>query len=109
MNPITITRGDTLTLSYQLREDGVAMDITGMTFKLAVKQGISEASYMIGPVDGTIDDAALGKFSFPLTETETGQGPFAGVMEIAMYDVLDNKTTLSAAGGVEFRLVEDIV
>ena len=27
MNPIVITRGDTLTLSYQLKEDGVAKDI----------------------------------------------------------------------------------
>ncbi len=109
MNPLKIVRGDTLTLSYQLREDGVAKDITGMSFKLAVKEGISEASYKIGPVDGAIDDAASGMFSFALTETETDQSPFAGVMEIAMYDALGKKTTLSEAGGVGFRLMEDIV
>ena len=109
MNPMTITRGDTITLSYQLKEDGVAMDITGMSFKLAVKEGMTDTAYKIDPVDGTIDDAALGKFSFALTDTETDQSPFAGVMELAMYDASSNKTTLTAAGGVVFRLVEDIV
>ncbi len=109
MNPIKITRGDNVTLSYQLKEDGVAKDITGMTFKLAVKEGITDASYKVDPVTGTIDDAATGKFSFELTEVETDQSPFAGQMEIAMYNGSGDKTTLSAAGGVEFRLVEDIV
>ncbi len=109
MNPITLTRGDTVTLSYQLKEDGAAKDITGMTFKLAVKEAVSDASYKISPVSGTIDDAALGKFSFALTDIETDQSPFAGVMEIAMYDAQSKKTTLTAAGGVVFRLVEDIV
>ena len=109
MNPIVITRGDTLTLSYQLKEDGVAKDITGMTFKLAVKEGITDASYKISPISGTIDDASSGKFSFALTDTETDQAAFAGVMEMAMYDGSGNKTTLTGAGGIAFRLVEDIV
>ncbi len=109
MNPITITRGDTITLSYQLKEDGALKDITGMSFKLAVKEGITDTAYKIDPVDGTIDDAESGKFSFALSATETDQAPFAGVMEIAMYDASSNKTTLSAAGGLSFRLVEDIV
>ena len=109
MNPITITRGDTITLSYQLKEDGASKDITGMSFKLAVKEGLEDAAYRISPVDGAIDDAASGKFSFALTETETDQSPFRGVMEISMYDAQSSKTTLSTAGGVVFRLVEDIV
>ncbi len=109
MNPITITRGDNVTLSYQLKEDDVARDITGMTFKLAVKEGLTDAAYKIDPVDGTIEDASSGKFSFALTDTETGQAPFAGLLEIAMYDGSGNKTTLTGAGGLAFRLVEDIV
>ena len=109
MNPITITRGDKVTLSYQLKEDGSPKDITGMSFKLAVKEGLEDAAYRIDPIDGTIDDAASGKFSFALTSTETDQSPFRGVMEISMYDAQSNKTTLTAAGGVVFRLVEDIV
>lgn len=109
MNPIEITRGDKVTLSYQLKEDGTPKDITGMTFKLAVKEGLTDASYKIDPVTGTIDDAAYGKFSFALTDTETDQAAFAGLMEISMYDASSNKTTLTSAGGLSFRLVEDIV
>ncbi len=109
MNPIKITRGDNVTLSYQLKEDGVAKDITGMSFKLAVKENLTDTAFKIAAVDGTIDDEATGKFSFALTDTETDQSPFAGVMEIAMYDGSGNKTTLTPPGGLAFRLMEDIV
>ncbi len=108
MKPITITRGDTVTLKYQLKEDGVALDITVMSFKLAVKERISDTAFKIAAVDGTIDDAATGKFSFALTNTETDQAPFKGLVEIAMYDGSGNKTTLTEPGGVVFRIVEDI-
>ena len=109
MNPITITRGDTLTFFYQLKEDGAAKDITGMSFKLAVKERATDTAYKIDPVEGTVDDEALGKFSFALADTETGQAAFAGVMEIAMYDGSGNKTTLTAPGGVGFRVVEEVL
>ncbi len=109
MNPITITRGDNVTLSYQLKEDGAAKDITGMSFKLAVKVKAADATFKIDPVTGTIDDEAAGKFSFALTDTETDQAPFAGLMEMAMYDASSNKTTLTPAGGLLFKIVEDIL
>ena len=109
MNPIAITRADTATLSYQLMEDGVAKDITGMTFKLAVKGKAADDAFKIAAVVGTIDDAATGKFSFTLTDTETDQAPFKGVVEMAMYDGSGNKTTLTPAGGLEFKIVEDIL
>ena len=109
MNPETVVRGDTVTLKYQLREDNVAKDITGMTFKLAVKEKLTDSGHKISPVDGTIDDAANGKFSFVLTSTETDQTPFRGLMEIAMYDGSGDKTTLTPAGGLPFRLVEDVI
>lgn len=109
MNPITITRGDTLTLSYQLKEDGALKDITGMSFKLAVKEKAGVVAHKIGPVDGSTDDAAAGKFSFALTSVETDQAPFSGVYEISMYDAGSAKTTLTEAGGLGFRLMEDIV
>ncbi|KKL24310.1 hypothetical protein LCGC14_2416630, partial [marine sediment metagenome] len=80
MNPIKIVRKDTATLSFQVKEDGVALDITGLTFKLAVKEGMADTAYKVGPLDGTIDDAATGRFSFAFTTVETDQAPFAGVM-----------------------------
>lgn len=109
MNPITLTRGDTVTLRYQLKEDGAAKDITGMTFRLAVRENISDPAAKIGPVDGVIEDESNGKFCFTLDDTHTDQAPFAGLAEIAMYDAADRKTTLTPAGGLGFRLVEDIV
>ena len=109
MTPVKVTKGDKATLRYQLREDGAAKDITGMSFKLAVKEKLTDSGHKISPVDGTIDDAANGKFSFVLTSTETDQSPFRGLMEIAMYDGSGDKTTLTPAGGLPFRLVEDVI
>lgn len=109
MNPIVIVRGETRTLKYQIMEDGVAKDITGMTCKLAVVEALGDAAEKIGPVDGAIDDAANGKISFTLTSTHTDQSAFAGVCGMALYDGSSNKTTLTAPGGLGFRLVEDIV
>jgi hypothetical protein len=109
MNPETVVRGDSVTLKYQLKEDDVAKDITGMTFKFAVKENITDTTQKIGPVDGTIDDAAGGRFSFELTAAMTDQAPFAGRAEIAMYDSQSRKITLSPPAGLEFRLVEDII
>ena len=109
MTPVKVTKGDKATLRYQLREDGAGKDITGMGFKLAVKEKLTDSGHKISPVDGTIDDAANGKFSFVLTSTETDQAPFRGLMEIAMYDGSGDKTTLTPAGGLPFRLVEDVI
>jgi hypothetical protein len=106
-NVLKIPKGDTAELRYQLKEDGAAKDITGMTFKFSVKENLSDAAHKIGPVAGTIDDAALGKFSFELTPTETNQATFKGLYSVAMFDGAA-RTTLTPAGGVEFRLVEDI-
>ena len=109
MNPVKLVRGDKATLRYQLKQDGDALDITGMSFKLAVKERLSDTTHRISPVTGTVDDALNGKFSFLLTDAETAQSPFAGQMEIAMYDSEGDKTTLTPAGGLSFRLVEDVV
>ena len=109
MKTIGITRGDTVTLKYQIKEDGVAKDITGMAFKFAVKERLSDATFKIATVDGTTDDAANGKFSFELIATETDQAAFAGLYEISMYDSGGAKTTLTPVGGLPFRLVEDMM
>lgn len=109
MKPITITRADTVTLRYRITEDGSPMDITGMTFKLAVKEAPEDTAFRIGPLDGSIDDAEAGMFSITLEHTHTDQAPFAGRAEIAMYDASGAKTTLTPASGLEFRLVEDII
>lgn len=104
----TIIKGDRVILRYQLKENGSPKNITGMTFKLGVKEGLTDTTYKIGPKDGVIDEASQGKFSFTLTSTDTAS-VFSGVMEIAMYDAVLNRTTLTPAKGVSFVLVENII
>ena len=104
----TLIKGDKVTLRFQLKEDGLPKDITGMTFKFGVKEKLTDASYKIGPKDGAIDDAAQGRFSFTLTASDTASA-FSGVYEIAMYDSGTNRSTLTPAKGVAFRVMENII
>lgn len=105
----TVIKGDTVTLSYQLKEDGSPKDISGMSFKLAVKENLTDPACRIGPLTGTVQEAASGKFSFALTATETDQTPFSGVYEIAMYDGSGNRLVVTPPRGVPFSLLEDII
>ena len=66
LTKLVLVTGDTVTLRYQLISDGFPVDITGNSFKFAAKLNPSEATFIIDPVDGDIDDAAAGKFSFTL-------------------------------------------
>ncbi len=100
-------KGDKPTLKFQLTQNGAARDITGMTFKLTVKQFITNTVAVIGPVNGALNDVANGKFSFTLDLTNTA--PVRGKMEIAMYDGAGNRTTLTPPGGVDFSVIENII
>lgn len=104
---LEIVRSDTVVLSYQVSEDGTPKDITGLVFKFAAHVE-HDASPRIGPITGTIDNAANGKFSIELTATDTDVAPFSGIYEVAMFDGTD-KTTLTRPGGAPFRLYEDII
>lgn len=108
---IKMPKGETRTLRYQVKEDGAVKDITSMTFKFAVKEvnELDDSAYAIEPVDGTIDDAVNGKFSFALTEAMTDITPFLGRFSVVMYNASLNKTTLTPVGGKLFEIFEDII
>jgi hypothetical protein len=106
MSPITLVKGEKRTLRYQLKEDGSEKNISGMSFKFAVKEKIDDTTYKIGPVDGIVDDAANGKFSFTMTAPDA---TFLGLYEVAMYDASNNKTVLTEPRGIVFRVVESIL
>jgi hypothetical protein len=108
MNAVKVVKGDKAVLKYQVKEDGVPKNITGMTFKFAAKQNLDDAAYAISPVNGAIEDAANGKFSFILDSTATAT-VFTGLFEICMYDGSNNKTALTPAGGVAIKVVENII
>ena len=106
MKAMSFVKGETKTISIQIKENGSPKDVTGMAFKLGVKERITDAAYKIGPVTGTIDDALNGKVSFSVA---AGNAAFAGVYEIAMYDAQSKKTVLTPAGGMGFKVVESII
>lgn len=106
LSTLTFVEGEKKTLKIQVKENGSPKDITGMSFKFAVKENLTDTSYKISPVSGTIDDAANGKVSFTFTVPE---GTFLGVYEIAMYDASINKTVITTPGGIEFRVKESLI
>ena len=105
ISPIKRTKGEKVTLKYQVKENNAVKDITGMTFKFGAKGENTDTDYKISPIDGTIDDAANGKFSFPVTFSVV----FDGVFEVAMYDASSNKTVLTKPGGQIIEISEDVI
>jgi hypothetical protein len=69
---VEVTKGDDWAPVYvYLDGDGQAVDITGYTFKLSIKESKSSTSTIIGPITGTIISAPQGKFSFLVTSSQT--------------------------------------
>ncbi|MBI4822662.1 MAG: BppU family phage baseplate upper protein [Nitrospirae bacterium] len=106
LKSLTFTKGDKRILRIQVKENGTPKNITGMTFKFGVKENLADASYKIGPVTGVIDDVSQGHVSFTFN---VGTNVFSGVYEVAMYDAAENRTTLTPAGGLSFRAMENII
>ena len=104
----SFVKGDAITLSYQLKENGASKDISGMTFKFGAKEKIDDMQYKIEPVSGLIENSGEGKFSFTLTGAQTNI-VFSGVYEITMYDSFLKKTTLTPSGGVPIKITENII
>jgi hypothetical protein len=103
---LLVVLDDTKTLRYQIKRDGVVVDITGWTFEFGVKENPGDAAFVIGPVAGTIDDAANGKFSFEVL--------FDTLLELGVYEINYSsssgiKETLTPGNGVEIRIVEKIL
>jgi hypothetical protein len=105
---ITLTRGDTAPLRFQLTEAGAPKDIAGMSFTLGVKAHPEDTSYAIGPLEGSIEDAASGIVSVP-NPAASAAAPVAGVYELVMFDGTGGRMTLTPALGVEIRVLENIV
>lgn len=106
MRALVFETDETVTLRYQITEDGSAKDIAGMSFIFAAKQGHADTGYMIAPTAGTIDDAAEGRFSMTFTMPS---GPFSGVYSIVMEDVGGKRAVLSSPGGDAIRVIESIL
>ena len=111
--PVIMEKGEEKTIIYQMTEDGVSVDCSGYTFKIAVKEKVSDAAYKIGPISGVLSADAYGRmslvtFTVPMNTTKA-MTPFGGVYSAAMYDGSGNKVPLTQAGGVQFTLKEDVL
>jgi len=108
LGKLVLVTGDTVTLQYQLvsAETGFPIDITGNTFIFAAKLNPSEATFIIDPIAGSIDDAASGKFSF---EVLVPDDPDDGVYEIEMTVPGPKITTLTPGGGLPISISQEII
>ena len=105
---LNFVTGDVVNLPYQLvsKDTGFPINITGNTFRFAAKLKPSESTYIIDPVDGTIDDAAAGKFSFDITLPDD---PDDGVYEVEMLVAGVDPLTLTPGGGVAITISQEII
>jgi hypothetical protein len=106
MSPLSFETKETVTLRYQLKEDGAARDISGMAFTFAAKERHTDTLYKIPPVNGTIENASEGMFSITLTMPAS---PFAGLYSIVMEDTGGKRTVLSKPGGTSIRVLESLL
>lgn len=108
MKSLLFEAGETVKLEYQIKDSvtGHAVDITGMSFKFAAKKKHTMDDYRIVPVDGTIDDAVEGKFSFEVLMPST---PFSGVYSVVMEDGDGKRTVLTQRGGAAISVIESLV
>lgn len=107
MSVITRYRGDTAADQFTITRDGVAVDITGSTFKLTVntEQNPTDITNQLLSVTGTITDAAAGQMEFAPSALEADQTPGDYYYDVQMTD---------ASGGIRtiikgrYRFKQDI-
>lgn len=98
MEALRIIKGDKVLLRYQLLEDGRPKPISGNKFRLDLKTFL-RTFY----VQGFIEDARKGKFSFLIKETDE---TLSGIIDIKMLDRSGRELTLTPAGGIPIEIVE---
>ena len=96
---------DSKTLKYQLREaDKITpVDITALTFSFFARAEAGAAAYTIGPVAGTITDAANGRFKFAVDMPADATN---SLYWITREDGGGNVDTFGPAEGTEIRILD---
>lgn len=98
--PLDLVVNTTTRLEYQwLDTDGVAVPITGLTFKFKAVKNAGETSPAIPEVTGTISDGPNGRWYFDVLPTTV----FKGRYEIWSVDGASKITTLTKAGGARIE------
>jgi hypothetical protein len=108
LSALTLIKGETAPLRFQLTEAGAPKDITGMSFTLGVKLHPEDAAYAIGPLEGSIEDAASGIVSVP-NPAASAASAVSGVYELVMFDGVGGRATITPPLGIQIRVAENIV
>lgn len=106
MSDIVRTRGDTYRIRRTVKVSGVAVNITGWTFKLTVNAEVNPAddTNQIAQIDGTLFDAVNGIVDFvPLsTDVETAGHYYFDI------EATDTDSQISTLDKGSFILLQDI-
>lgn len=107
MATITRYRGDTAPDQFTVQRDGVAVDITGCTFKLTVnsEQNPVDITNQLFQLTGTITNAALGQVEFSPTALQADQLPGRYFYDVQMTDTGGGIRTATKGS---YRFKEDI-
>ena len=113
-NPISMEKGEKKVIAYQIKENGVAIDVSAYTFTFGVKRDLYDTVYAFATVAGVIsadDDGvdSIVTFTIPKDSTKALAVIESGRYSVGMYDGVGNKVALTPPGGVSFRLTEDIL
>lgn len=107
MTAITRYRGDSAPDLFTITRDGVAVNITGCTFKLSVnsEKNPSSTATQLFTVTGTITSATAGEVQFSPTTVQANQAPGRYYYDVEMTDASGAIRTV--VKGV-YRFVQDI-
>lgn len=97
MTAITRYRGDTAPDTGYAAIDGVALNVTGCSFKLTVdpeKAPVSDANNLFS-LSGEAVDPLTGKIKFPITDIQADQPPGKYWYDIQMIDGAGLKRTIA--------------
>lgn len=109
---IVMLRKEARTFKYQVKEDGVAKNISALTAKMHVKADIDDVAYQIEVTGSFTTDGTDGKFEIAVLSTTVAAGsdktPFEGVYELTLETGAGARTPLTVPRGAPFRLVENV-
>ena len=100
-------RGDTFADRFTLKQDGVALDVTGASFLMSVntEKAPADNANQLYQLTGTIVDAAGGVVEFAPSAVQADQTPAGYFYDVQMTDSGGAKRTLVAG---KLKVVQDI-
>jgi len=106
-NSLEVYRGDSATVSITITDsDGDAFNLTSYTLRLTVKVNARDTNdnAIIGPISGSITDAASGTATFPLTTSNTDVESGSYTYDVEIVSGASTYTVVKSS----FKIIEDV-